>query len=265
MILVVVNNVAMPPRMVPNASGINNFEGETFERRATPDTEGNNKDAAAILFIKRESAAEAAITPKTSRRSPLPNNRMMKAPIRSVNPERRSPSARMKAENMITTEARLNPENASCGVNIPLKPNARVSNKATMSARKTLPKSKSAAIPRNKNVNPICDIGPIMVAQEYYFRNPPHKTDRLHSKRAHAQTITSSTSKIPIVQKIKIKSDMLEFPYSFNVKLVFFTGRKHIIFTHFYNEFFIVIFYAENINGSNSFHNASPLQSNSTT
>ena len=77
MIFVVVKSVAMPPRMVPNANGMSNFDGETFERRATPDNDGNNNDAAAMLFIKSESTADAVITPKINRRSPLPNNLMM--------------------------------------------------------------------------------------------------------------------------------------------------------------------------------------------
>ena len=152
---VVVNKVAMPPRIVPNASGINNFDGEIFMRRATPDSEGSNNDAAAMLFMKSERTADAVITPKINRLSPAPKILMMNNPMRSVIPERRNPSASTNAENMMTTAERLNPENASCGVKIPLNPKASINTNATMSARRIFPNSNSAAMLRNSNVIPI--------------------------------------------------------------------------------------------------------------
>ncbi len=122
MIFVVVSKVAIPPMMVPNARGISNRDDEIFERRATPDMTGNNKEAAAILFMKRDNNAAAVITPKVIRRGPAPNRRTMNAPRRSVAPECLNPSARMNADIIMMTAERLNPENASCGVKIPLSP-----------------------------------------------------------------------------------------------------------------------------------------------
>jgi hypothetical protein len=158
MMFVVVSNVAMPPRIVPNANGMSSFDGEIFIRRATPDNDGSNNDAAAMLFMNSDNTADAVITPKINLRSPAPNNLMMNKPTRSVMPDRRSPSARMNAESIMMTACLLNPENASCGVRTPLKPNASININATMSARKMLPSSKMMAMPRNNKVRLICDI-----------------------------------------------------------------------------------------------------------
>lgn len=156
--LVVVSKVAIPPRIVPNANGINNFDEDTFERRAIPEIDGKSKDAAAILFMNNDNIPAAAITPKINRRSPAPNTLMMARPIRSVKPDRRSPSARINAAIMMMTAERLNPEKASCGVRIPLNPNASISINATMSARKIFPRSNNTATPRNNSVRSSCDI-----------------------------------------------------------------------------------------------------------
>jgi hypothetical protein len=149
--------------MEPNANGMSNLEDETFERRLMPESEEKSRDAAAILFMKSESMADAVITPKINRRSPLPNNLIMKEPMRSVNPERRSPSARMNAENMMTTEERLNPENTSCEVRTPLSPSASINIKATISARRIFQKSRREAIKRNINVTAMVDISIIVL------------------------------------------------------------------------------------------------------
>ena len=148
----------MPPRIVPNANGINNLDDDNLERRATPDTTGNNIDAAAMLFMKSDNNAAAVMMPKVNRRGPAPNKRTMKAPKRSVAPERRNPSARMKADIMIMTAERLNPEKASCEVNMPLNPNASISNNATISARRIFPSNSNTATPMKRNVILICVI-----------------------------------------------------------------------------------------------------------
>jgi hypothetical protein len=158
MIFVVVSNVAMPPKIVPKTIGISKRDEDILERRATPDITGNNKDAAAILFINRDNRAAAVITPKVRRLGPAPNKRTMNTPNLSVAPDLRKPSARIKADIMMITAERLNPENASWDVSTPLNPSVSINNNATISGRRTFPRSRNMAIPNNIKVIPICDM-----------------------------------------------------------------------------------------------------------
>ncbi len=93
-ILVVVNSVAMPPRMVAKASGMSSRDGFTFCRRAAPDTAGSSTAAAAMLFMNSDRKAPATMTSTTSRPSDPPAARPSHLPTFSPAPVRFSPAAR---------------------------------------------------------------------------------------------------------------------------------------------------------------------------
>ena len=71
-IFVVVKSVAMPPKIVPNASGIIKRELLTEAFLAAPETAGSSTEAAAILFIKSDRKAPAIITTTVKRSSLRP-------------------------------------------------------------------------------------------------------------------------------------------------------------------------------------------------
>ncbi len=63
MMLDVVSRVAIPPRIVPKASGMSSFEGGVRVWRERAITAGMSTPAAAMLFMNRESiAAEMTVT-----------------------------------------------------------------------------------------------------------------------------------------------------------------------------------------------------------
>jgi hypothetical protein len=67
-------------------------------------------------------------------------------------PERLNPSARINAENMITTADLLKPENASWGVRIPVSPRLSNNMSAITSGRRMFLMSKRAATLRKMSV-----------------------------------------------------------------------------------------------------------------
>ena len=72
---VVVRSVAMPPRMVPKESGIISFEGLTLALRATLLRPGRRTDAEAMLFMTRDSSADAPMVKAINRVSLRPATR----------------------------------------------------------------------------------------------------------------------------------------------------------------------------------------------
>ena len=111
--LVVVNRVAMPPKMVAKASGMSSRAGLIRFRRARPDMAGNRMAAAAMLFMSSDKYAPASMMTTTSRVSPVPATRSSSLPACSVIPVTRKASVRMKIETIVTTAELAKPENAS--------------------------------------------------------------------------------------------------------------------------------------------------------
>ena len=145
--LVVVSSVAIPPRMVPKASGISRREGLTPARLAAPDTGGRSTAAAAMLFMNRERKAPASITTTTSRCSLVPAMRTSRSPIWRVTPVRSSPAVRMKMARSVITAERLKPEKVSSVVSTPVVPSATTTSSATRSARSRSVSSSAMATP----------------------------------------------------------------------------------------------------------------------
>ncbi len=143
--LVVVNRVAMPPRIVAKASGISNRAGLIRFRRARPDTAGNKMAAAAMLFMSRDKAAPASMMTTTSLPSPVPATRSSSLPACSVMPVMRRASVRTKIDTIVTTAELAKPENASCGVSKPVTPRATTTRSATRSARRRSLRNKATA------------------------------------------------------------------------------------------------------------------------
>ena len=151
-ILEVVKSVAVPPRIVPKASGIKTRERLTSAFRAAPETAGSKTAAAAMLFIKSDRNAPAIITIMTRRSSLLPPTLSRIFPTCSVTPLRRNASAMIKIARIVITAERENPENASCGVKTPETPSATTTSKATRSAGILSVKNKISATIRTEKV-----------------------------------------------------------------------------------------------------------------
>jgi hypothetical protein len=149
---VVVSRVAIPPKMVANASGINSRDAFTSALRAAPDTAGSSTEAAAMLFMNSDKNAPAAITTTTRRPSPDPPILNKRVPTFSVIPVRCSPSASMKIDAIVITAERLKPENASCVVSTPVIPRANNTNSAMRSARNRSVKNSTIATSRTVKV-----------------------------------------------------------------------------------------------------------------
>ena len=148
----------MPPRMVPNASGISSREGLTPDLCAAPETAGSSTAAAAMLFMNRERKAAVIITATTSRCSLSPATRTSRSPTCRVTPVRSRPAARMKIASSVITADRLNPENVSCDVSTPDVPRATTTRSATRSARRRSVSRSSMAAPAMTRVVRRCGL-----------------------------------------------------------------------------------------------------------
>jgi hypothetical protein len=80
MMLAVVNSVAIPPRIVPNASGISRRDGAVRVCRERLTTAGSRTPPAARLFMNSESSAAASVVNRTARFSPPPLKRSSRWP-----------------------------------------------------------------------------------------------------------------------------------------------------------------------------------------
>ena len=106
-------SVAVPPRIAPNASGMNSRAGARCARRARLATAGMSTAVAAMLFMNIERTPATSMTATISGTSRLPTKRWMAPPTRSATPVCISPALTMKIDSIVITADDAKPEKAS--------------------------------------------------------------------------------------------------------------------------------------------------------
>ena len=95
--------VAVPPRIAPNASGMNRREGAIRARRPRLATAGINTAVAAMLFMNIERTPATSITATINGVSRLPTKRWIAPPTRSATPVCINPALTMKIDSIVMT------------------------------------------------------------------------------------------------------------------------------------------------------------------
>ena len=104
--------VAVPPRMAPNASGMNIRDGARWARRARLATAGISTAVAAMLFMNIERTPATSMTATIRGASRLPTKRWMAPPTRSATPVCINPALTMKIDSIVITADEAKPVNA---------------------------------------------------------------------------------------------------------------------------------------------------------
>jgi len=111
-------SVQVPPRSEANATGIRNFDGDIFNRRAIPMAGGMKIGVTAELFIQADIPATVAVRPSRTRCGLPPMTRCTARPTASVAPVRTSAEEITKMPMRRKMIGLTYPVRASAGVRI---------------------------------------------------------------------------------------------------------------------------------------------------
>jgi hypothetical protein len=114
-------SVVVPPRIAPNASGMNRRDGSRPARPAIVATAGIITAVAAMLFMNADSPPATSIRTAIRRVSLFPTMRWTRPAIMSATPVSSRAAPTMNTESMVMTAGDENPVNASLGVRYPPK------------------------------------------------------------------------------------------------------------------------------------------------
>ena len=146
MILAVVNNVAIPPRIVPKASGMSKRAGEMRLRRVKDITAGSNTPTAEMLFMNKDKPALASITSKITKVSFCLPSLKIHLLIRLVAPVCCNATETIEIPRMVMTAELLKPEKTCLSLTIPEMPSANKTINVIRSARRRVKMNKKMAM-----------------------------------------------------------------------------------------------------------------------
>ena len=126
-------SVHVPPRIAPNASGINSLEGLIFLRAAIPSTTGRNIAVVVVFFMTAAQSAAENMISAVIQNSLSPAARCKRRPTSSITPVFASPPVRINRPAIVITMSLPKPAKASAAVSVLVRTSAITRRSATSS------------------------------------------------------------------------------------------------------------------------------------